>query len=410
MKDTDLVVIGGGAAGMLASAFAAKRGISTVLLEPNKKLGKKLRITGNGRCNLTNNCDIGEFINNVVRNGRFLYSALSRFSPSDAMAFFEGLGITLKTESGKRVFPASDSGEEVARVLTDFVHGSGVKVLRAAARKILAEEGAVSAVVTTNDETIKCRAAILCTGCLSYPGTGSKGDGYIMARELGHNVTPLGSSLVPLVSKEDYCREMQGLSLKNVRLTALDGKGKVIFQGLGEMIFTHFGVSGPLVLSASARMADYDKEVYRLSIDLYPGLDEKRLDEMVLSQLAAQRNRDVKNALDSMAGRMMIPLLRLSGIPAETKANSVTREQRWNLVRLLKAFPVTVAGPRPVEEAVITRGGVDVRQVNPKTMESKLVKGLYFAGEILDVDAYTGGFNLQIAWSTGYAAGNSVFN
>ncbi len=393
---------------MLASAVAAERGLSTVLLEPNRQLGKKLRITGNGRCNLTNNCDINTFLDNVVRNGRFLHSALNRLSPSDTMALFEGLGLRLKTESGNRVFPASDSSGEVVQVLSDYMLRSGVKVERTAARRILAEDGAVSAVGTSDGE-MKCRAVILCTGGLSYPGTGSKGDGYLMAQELGHAITPLGPSLVPLVSQEDYCREMQGASLKNVKLTAHDGKGRIIFQELGEMIFTHFGISGPLALAASARMEDYKNEGYWVFIDLKPELDESKLDDLVLSEFDKHRNRDFKNALENLAGRLMIPvLIRLSGIPGDTKVNTITREWRRNLVKLLKGFPVTVAGPRPVEEAIITRGGVDVRQVCPKTMESKLVKGLHFAGEIMDVDAYTGGFNLQIAWSTGYTAGNSV--
>ncbi len=403
----DTVVIGGGAAGMLAAATAAEQGQKVCLLEPNRFLGRKLRITGKGRCNVTNNCTVREFLENVPCNGRFLYGAVSRFSTEDVMALFEELGLPLKTERGNRVFPVSDSAGDVVRALEGYVQRTGVRVVRAAAKEICTESGIVSA-VRTEEGDIRCRSVILCTGGLSYPLTGSTGDGYRMAASLGHTIVPARASLVPLESDNDWCAEMQGFSLRNVTLSAYE-EGKLIYRELGEMLFTHFGVSGPLVLSASAHMRDLGKKDYRLSIDLKPALDEQKLDARILRDFSENSNREFKNALGGLAGRAMIPVLvRLSGIPGETKVHSVTREQRRRLVELFKAFPVHISGPRPIDEAIITSGGVSVREVDPKTMASRLVQGLYFAGEVLDVDAYTGGFNLQIAWSTARAAGNAV--
>ena len=403
----DAVVIGGGAAGMLCSAAAAERGLDVILLEPNKVLGRKLRITGKGRCNVTNNCDIKEFLNNIPGDGRFLHSALNRLSPHDTMELFEGLGVHLKTERGNRVFPVSDNANDVAGALQRYLNRAGVRVVHDSAKHILTKDNAVTGVETSGG-IIDCRAAVICTGGLSYPLTGSRGAGYKMAKELGHTVTPTRPSLVPLESDDDYCAEMQGFSLKNVTLSAYED-GKLIYKELGEMLFTHFGVSGPLVLSASSHMRRFGEARYELRIDLKPGLDEKKLDARLLRDFEKYANRDFANSLGDLAGKTMIPVLvRLSGIPAETKVNSITREQRHELLRLLKSFPVSIIGPRPIDEAIVTSGGVSTKEINPRTMQSKLVGGLYFAGEVMDLDAYTGGFNLQIAWSTAYVAANSI--
>lgn len=403
----DAVVIGGGAAGMMCSAAAAERGLDVILLEPNKVLGRKLRITGKGRCNITNNCDIREFLNNIPGDGRFLYSALNRLSPRDTMELFEGLGLRLKTERGNRVFPVSDNANDVAGALQRCMNRAGVRVVHTSAKHIITEADTVTGVETC-DGVIECRAAVICTGGLSYPLTGSRGAGYKMAQELGHTVNPTRPSLVPLESDDDYCTEMQGFSLKNVTLSAYEDD-KLIYKELGEMLFTHFGVSGPLVLSASSHMRRFGEAKYELRIDLKPGLDEKKLDARLLRDFEKYANRDFANSLGDLAGKAMIPVLvRLSGIPAETKVNSITREQRHELLRLLKNFPVTVSGPRPIDEAIVTSGGVSTKEINPRTMQSKLVGGLYFAGEVMDLDAYTGGFNLQIAWSTAYVAANSI--
>ena len=403
----DAVVIGGGAAGMLCSAVAAERGLDVILLEPNKVLGRKMRITGKGRCNVTNNCDIKEVLNNIPGDGRFLYSALNRLSPRDTMELFESHGVKLKTERGNRVFPVSDNANDVAGALARWLGRGGVRHIRASAKQILTENGEVCG-VRTNEGVIDCRAAVICTGGLSYPLTGSTGAGYELAREMGHTVTPCRPSLVPLESDDEYCAEMQGFSLRNVTLSAYEDD-KLIFRELGEMLFTHFGVSGPLVLSASSHMRNFGKAKYRLSIDLKPALDEKKLDARLLRDFEKYANRDFENALGDLAGRTMIPILvKLSGIPADEKVNSITRSQRHDLLRLFKEFPVSISGPRPIKEAIITSGGVLTKEINPRTMESKLVSGLYFAGEVLDLDAYTGGFNLQIAWSTAFVAANSI--
>ena len=403
----DAVVIGGGAAGMMCSLIAARRGLDIILLEPNKMLGRKVRITGKGRCNVTNNCDVKEFLENIPGDGRFLYSALNKFPPRDTMAFFESLGLPLKTERGNRVFPVSDNANDVAGTLTRNIERSGVRRLRESAEHIICDGGEVCG-VKTNVSEISCRAAVICTGGLSYPLTGSTGAGYKMARELGHSVSPCRPSLVPLESSDEYCARMQGFSLKNVTLSAYEDD-KLIFRELGEMLFTHFGVSGPLVLSASSHMRSFGSAKYRLSIDLKPALDEKKLDARLLRDFEKYANRDFANALCDLAGKTMIPVLvELSGIPAEEKVNSITRQQRHELLRLFKEFPVSVTEPRPIDEAIVTSGGVSTKEINPRTMGSKLVNGLYFAGEVMDIDAYTGGFNLQIAWSTAYVAANSI--
>ncbi len=409
MEQIDLVVAGGGPAGMMCAYQAAARGVKTVLLDPNDKLGRKLRITGKGRCNLTNACDVKTVMANIPGDGRFLYSALNRFSPSDTMAFFESNGLPLKTERGNRVFPQSDNANDVAATMADLCRKAGVTVRRTKARQIIAENGAVTGVVT-GQGVIPCRAAAVCTGGLSYPLTGSTGEGYRFAEECGHTVTPRRPSLVPLESEDAYCAEMQGFSLKNVTLSAFENN-KLIYKELGEMLFTHFGVSGPLVLSASAHMGKMGSAPYRLEIDLKPGLDEKKLDARLLRDFEKYANREYKNALGDLLGGRMIPVvIRLSGIPEDTRVNNITREQRMKLLHVLKAFPVSVSGFRPIDEAIVTAGGVSTKEINPRTMESKLIQGLYFAGEVLDLDAYTGGFNLQIAWSTGFVAGNAIPN
>lgn len=406
-ESADLVVIGGGAAGLMLTATAAARGLRVTVLDPNQKLGRKLRITGKGRCNLTNNCDVRTMMANMPGDGRFLYSALSRFSPADVMAWFDSRGLPLKTERGSRVFPVSDNANDVAETLLRECRRYDVRFLRTKAKAIVSEDGRVSGIVT-EEGGIACRAAAVCTGGLSYPLTGSTGDGYRFARSFGHTLTAPQASLVPLESGDGYCAEMQGFSLKNVTLSAFEDE-RLIYRELGEMLFTHFGVSGPLVLSASAHMRHMDSRSYRLEIDLKPGLDEKKLDARLLRDFEKYANRAFKNALVDLAGQSMIPvLIRLSGIPEETKVHDITREQRQRLLRLLKAFPVSVSGKRPIDEAIVTAGGVNVKEINPRTMESRLLSGLYFAGEVLDLDAYTGGFNLQIAWSTAFTAGQAV--
>lgn len=403
----EVVVIGGGASGMICAAAAAKRGRDVVLIEPNRDLGRKLRLTGKGRCNVTNNCGVKDVIANIPGDGRFLYSALSAFPPAKVMEFFESMGVPLKTERGMRVFPVSDSSHDVANALHRCLLEENVRILRTRAERILRNDAGVCGVAVTGG-SIECESAAVCTGGISYPGTGSTGDGCRFAAQLGHSIVPLRPSLVPLVSPDGFCAEMQGISLKNVGLKAFEDD-RCVFTGLGEMLFTHFGVSGPLVLSASAHMRDFKAHKYRLSIDLKCGLDEKKLDARILRDFGKYSNREMRNALEDLEVRAMIPaILELSGIPGDAKANSVTREQRRSLVRVFKNFPVGISGTRPAEEAIITAGGVCTKEVDPRTMASKIVPGLYFAGEVLDVDAYTGGFNLQIAWSTGYAAGSSV--
>ena len=404
----DAVVIGGGAAGTLCAALAAGRGLDVVLLEPNRMLGRKLRITGKGRCNVTNDCDAREFISAIPGDGRFLQSAIHKFGTSDTKALFEGLGVALKTERGNRVFPESDRADDIADALTKLARENGVRVLRERATRILTDEAGAVRAVSAGGGEIECEAAVICTGGLSYPGTGSTGDGYRMAMELGHTIRPCRPSLVPLESPDAWCREMQGFSLRNVELSAYEDE-KLIYKALGEMLFTHFGVSGPLVLSASAHMRRFGECRYRLSIDLKPGLDEKKLDARLLRDFEKYSNREFRNSLGDLAGRAMRPVLvELSGIPGDTRTNSVTRQQRAALAQLLKHFPVSLSGPRPIAEAIVTSGGVATTEVNPRTMESKLVPGLYFAVEVLDLDAYTGGYNLQIAWSTAFVAANSL--
>lgn len=393
---------------MMAAITAARRGAGVTLLEPNERLGKKLNITGKGRCNVTNDCDQETLMANIPGNGRFLYSALTRFTPQDAMAFFEALGVPLKVERGNRVFPVSDRSFDISGALERELRRLRVRILRERAAEITAEDGRVTG-VQTDRQHHPADAVVLATGGVSYPGTGSTGDGYAMAAALGHTIVPPRGSLVPLESGDADCAAMQGLSLRNVEATVLNGKNKPVFREFGEMLFTHFGVSGPLMLSASAHLRRWDKEQYRLSIDLKPALDQQKLDSRILRDIGENPNRDMANILSGLVHRSMVPvLLRRLALPEGEKANSLTKEQRRALVQELKHFTVSLTGPRPVAEAIVTAGGVKVGDVVPGTMASKLAEGLYFAGEILDVDAYTGGFNLQIAWATGYLAGFSA--
>ena len=403
-----IVVIGGGAAGMMAALSAAEQGAQVTLLEPNERLGKKLNITGKGRCNVTNNTDIEGLLANIPCNGKFLYSAFNRFNSADVMAFFEKLGVPLKTERGNRVFPVSDSAFDISAALERRLKALKVQVLRDRASALKIEDGAVCGVVGERGR-YSAQAVVLATGGVSYPATGSTGDGYAMAAALGHTIVPPRGSLVPLESSDPDCAAMQGLSLRNVEATVLNGRNKPVFREFGEMLFTHFGVSGPLMLSASAHLRRWDKEQYRLVIDLKPALDEQKLDTRILRDIGENPNRDMGNILAGLVHRSMVPvLLRRLALPEGEKANSLTREQRRVLVQELKHFAVPLTGPRPVAEAIVTAGGVKVGEVVPNTMASKLTDGLYFAGEVLDVDAYTGGFNLQIAWATGYLAGLSA--
>lgn len=403
----DGVVIGGGPAGMFAAITAARRGEKVLLLEQNDRLGKKLLITGKGRCNVTNDCTAQEVLQNVPRNGRFLYSAMENCPPESVKQFFEEAGCELKTERGNRVFPASDRSQSILDCLKKQLHQSGVTVVTARVKEILTKDQTVIGVRTETEE-IASHWVLLATGGLSYPVTGSRGDGYRMAAALGHTVIPTEGSLVPLETEGQDCQDMQGLSLRNVGVKLLNAKGKVLYKDFGELLFTHFGVSGPTVLSASAHLKG---EGCRLVIDLKPALEEGKLNDRILRDLEMYQNRSMENALTDLLPRSMIPVvLRRLQIDPALQANSLKKQDRRALVELLKAFPVEIRGKRPVAEAIITSGGIKVSEINPKTMESKLVSGLFFAGEIIDCDAYTGGFNLQIAWATAYAAGISVEN
>lgn len=401
---SDVVVIGGGAAGCMAALAAASRGVKVRLLERNPKLGRKLYITGKGRCNLTNRSSVEECIANIPHNGKFLMSALTQFPPEEVMAFFEELGVPLKTERGNRVFPKSDKAADVIDGLLHALRKAGVDIVQERAESLVVEENVVTAVKGESGNRHPCKSVILATGGISYPATGSTGDGYGMARAVGHTIQPPKGSLVPLEAED--CASMQGLSLRNISLRIKDWKGKRIFEEQGELLFTHYGLSGPLVLSASAHMRDFERESYIAYIDLKPALDEETLDRRLVRELSEGANKDLSHVLETLEPRSLIPLiLRRAELSGQEKANGVTREQRRALLTVLKALTFPISGPRPVEEAIVTAGGVTVKEVSPKDMSSKVCKGLYLAGELLDVDAYTGGFNLQIAWATGRVAG-----
>ena len=401
----DVIVVGGGPAGMFAAITAAGRGKKVLLLERNDRLGKKLLITGKGRCNVTNDCTDQEILQNIPRNGRFLYSAMTAFPPKSIMEFLEQAGCPLKTERGNRVFPVSDKSQSVLDALRQEMRRTGVTVRTGRVKEILMENGAVSG-VATEKETFDGKAVILATGGVSYPTTGSTDDGYTMAKALGHTVVEPQGSLVPLETAGNDCQDMQGLSLRNVAVKLVNNKNKVLYKDFGELLFTHFGVSGPTVLSASCHLKG---EGCKLIIDLKPALEENKLNDRILRDLEMYQNRAIENALTDLLPRSMIPVvLRRLEIDPTMQANSLTKQKRRALVELLKAFSVEITGKRPVAEAIITSGGIKTGEIDPKTMESKKVPGLYFAGEIIDCDAYTGGFNLQIAWATAFAAGLSV--
>ena len=409
MISKKVLVVGAGAAGLIAAGTAAENGAGVTLLEKNQRVGRKIMITGKGRCNLTNNCDVQTFINNVPVNGRFLYSAINRFTPSDTMNFFEGLGLELKTERGNRVFPLSDRAVDVVDVLRDYVSDSGVKIVNDAAQALIIENGEVIG-VKGESRSYYADSVIICCGGKSYPLTGSTGDGYILAKQAGHTVAELKPSLVPLESSDPECKSMQGLALKNVSLKIIDkNSNKELYTDFGEMLFTHFGISGPMVLSASSHIRDIPPDTYTAVIDLKPALDSEQLDRRLQNEFRANSNKDVSNSLSKLLPKkIIIPVLKRWGVPFDKKCNAVTREERHRLCDILKGYTIPISGFRPIEEAIVTSGGVKTGEINPKTMESKLVSGLYFAGEVIDCDAYTGGFNLQIAWSTGRLAGENA--
>ena len=401
----DGIVIGGGPAGMFAAIAAAQAGKKVLLLERNDRLGKKLLITGKGRCNVTNDCTPQEVLQNVPRNGRFLFSALTAYPPEKVKEFFESRGCQLKTERGNRVFPVSDKAQSVLDCLQKEMRRCGVVVKTGRVREILTKDGVVFGVQTPS-ETILADWVILATGGVSYPTTGSTGDGYAMAEALGHTIVPTEGSLVPLEIAGEDCQAMQGLSLRNVGVKLLNAKGKVLYKDFGELLFTHFGVSGPTVLSASCHLKG---DGCKLVLDLKPALEESKLDARILRDLDMYCNRSMENALTDLLPRSMIPVvLRRLEIDPNMQANALTKQKRRAMVELLKAFPLEITKKRPVSEAIITTGGVKTSEIDPKTMESKKVSGLYFAGEVIDCDAYTGGFNLQIAWSTAWAAARAV--
>ena len=403
----DAVIIGGGAAGSFCAITAARRGLSVIVLEPNEKIGRKLRITGKGRCNVTNNSDIRTVMNHIPDHSRFLYGALTRFSPEDTMQFYEDLGIPLKTERGNRVFPVSDNANDIADALQNELRRLGVTIIHEKAVDLITEDGRICAVDTSN-QRIRTDRCVIATGGKSYPKTGSEGSGYRLASKLGHSIVSPLPSLVPLVSDDRCCAELQGLSLRNIELSAFEDD-KSIYRERGEMLFSHFGITGPLVLSASAHMRHFGTAEYKVILDLKPALDEKTLDLRILRDFSKYQNKAIRNALGDLLPKAMIPvILSRIAVPGGKPVHEITKDERKKLVYELKNFTITINGTRPIEEAVVTAGGVSTDEINPRTMESKLVSGLYFAGEIMDLDAYTGGYNLQIAWSTANLAGNSL--
>ena len=407
--NTSVIVIGGGAAGMMAATVAARSGADVILFEKNEKMGRKLRITGKGRCNVTNDCDKNEFLSNVASNSKFLFAAISRFSTADTKDFFEECGGPLTVERGKRVGPVSDKAQDIVSAMENACAEAGVTVINKRVEGILAEDGKVEGVVA-DGERYGAKCVIVCTGGASYPRTGSSGDGYRFAKKMGHKVVPIRPSLVPLVAEGKLCAHLQGLSLKNIGFKVKDtASGKVVYDDFGEMMFTHFGLTGPVVLSASAHLSDIESGKYIACIDMKPALDFKTLDTRILSDFSETINKDFINSLDALLPQKMIPvIIGMSGIDGRKKVNSITKEERERLVSLIKNIEIPLSGFRPIDEAIITKGGVSVTEVSPKTMESKLVSGLYFAGEVLDLDAYTGGFNLQIAFSTATLAGENA--
>ncbi len=401
-----IIIIGGGAAGLMAAVTAAKMGKKVMVLEKMPRPARKIMITGKGRCNLTNNTDEKTLIANVCRNGRFLYSAFASFNADDTMRFFEDAGVPLKTERGNRVFPVSDKSVDIVDALVNSAKAAGVKILNKQVSQIVCNDGAVTAVKTVDGMIFDCQKVLIATGGLSYPTTGSTGDGFDFARQLGHTVIPPRPSLVSMQVYEGYVQSLAGLSLKNVALTVTNN-GKACFNGQGEMLFTHTGISGPLVLTASALIDEVGD--CKAFIDLKPALSEEQLDKRLLRDFEQNKNKELQNSLDDLLPKKLIlPLIQSAGVNPKVKVNALTKQQRQDIVKTLKSLPLTVTALGSFNEAVITRGGVSVKEIDPKTMASKLVDGLYFAGEVIDVDAFTGGFNLQIAFSTGYLAGENI--
>jgi len=403
-----ITVIGGGPAGIMAAAAASANGASVVLIEQNPYLLKKLGITGKGRCNITNAADIQEFIPNIPVNGKFMHSAFYAFDNQDMIALLSRYGVETKTERGGRVFPISDKAKSVADALKAYAKDTGVRAVRGKVVSVTKKENSFR-VKLESGKAYTSDKVILATGGISYPQTGATGDGYRFAKELGHTVIAPKPSLVPLTARGSLPQKLMGLSLKNVAITITDENNKKVYSDFGEMLFTHYGVSGPMILSASAHLRDFDKRHYTLSIDLKPALDETALDKRILRDFEKEANRDFINALDALLPQKMIPVIvSLSGIPAHKKVRDITRAERQSLVSSIKSVTLDITGTRPIAEAIITSGGICVKEINPKTMESRLVPGLFFAGELIDVDAYTGGYNLQIAYSTGHLAGESA--
>lgn len=406
-----VIVIGAGAAGLMASGVAAENGKDVILIEKNDKPARKVMITGKGRCNVTNNCNlINDLIGNVPTNGRFLYSAFSRFMPSDTIDFFEDMGVPLKVERGGRVFPVSDKASDIVDALNAFSQDADAKRIKGTVKELITDNGAVKGVRLESGEELFADKVIVATGGASYPLTGSTGDGYKLAKQVGHTIVDIKPSLVPLVCHEGFCMDLQGLSLRNVEINVIDTESyKEVYRDFGEMLFTHFGISGPLILSASSHLKDMKERKYEIHIDLKPALSYEQLDKRIQRDFLENTNKNFINALDALLPKKIVPVIvRLTGIKPSTKVNQITKEMRAKLVNILKDLKVTVLRFRPIEEAIITSGGVSTKEIDPKTMESKLCQGLYFAGEVIDVDAYTGGFNLQIAFSTGRLAGESV--
>ena len=407
---SNVIVVGGGAAGMMAAVFAARNGQNVQLLEKNEKLGKKLFITGKGRCNITNAADIEDLFTAVISNPKFLYSGFYSFTNQQVIDFFEELGVKTKVERGERVFPVSDHSSDVIAAFSRELKSLGVSVsLHTEVKELLCEQDKVCGVLLTNGKKMKADAVIVATGGISYPSTGSTGDGYRFAKETGHRVTELLPSLVPMEVRQWYAKELQGLSLRNIEIRITDGKKK-LYEEFGEMLFTHYGVTGPVILSASSVVGKtLRKKELTLHIDLKPALSEEQLDKRILREFDTNHNKQYKNSIDSLFPAKLKPvMIELSEIEPEKKVNEITKEERQRLVHLIKDFTMTLTGLRGYNEAIITKGGVSVKEIDPGTMESKIIKGLYFAGEVLDLDAVTGGYNLQIAWSTAYVAAQAI--
>ena len=409
IERASVIVVGGGAAGMMAAISAARSDADVILFEKNDRLGKKLRITGKGRCNVTNDCDKNEFLSNVASNSKFLFASISRFSTTDTKDFFEECGVPLKTERGKRVFPVSDKAQDIVSAMENACIEAGVRIIKKKVDSLIIEDGKAIGVIACG-EKYASKSVIVCTGGASYPRTGSTGDGYRFAKAAGHKIVDIKPSLVPLVAKGKLCAHLQGLSLKNISFKVRNQEnGKIVFEDFGEMMFTHFGLTGPVVLSASAHLSDIESGKYIACIDMKPALDFKTLDARILSDFNECINKDFINSLDALLPQKMIDaVVGLSGIDPRKKVNSITKEEREKLVSFIKNIEIPLIGFRSIDEAIITKGGVSVNEISPKTMESKLISGLYFAGEVLDLDAYTGGFNLQIAFSTATLAGENA--